>query len=59
MSAGRTGRLDIFGAWPAGYRAMQTLEAAVSQADLDPALLELGLLTGGAPGEHGPDCGIR
>lgn len=40
MSAGSQG-LDVFGAWPQGYRAMQALEAAIADSALDPGLLEL------------------
>lgn len=41
MSIPSVGRLDIFRAWPAGYRAMQALEATTARSGLDPILLEL------------------
>lgn len=41
MSSLSAGRLDIFRAWPAGYRAMQALETAIARSGLDPGLLEL------------------
>jgi AhpD family alkylhydroperoxidase len=36
-----TPRIDLYRPWPAGYKAMLALEAAVADSGFDPCLLEL------------------